>query len=372
MPPHIGGIELVAESLFHAYRAAGFEARWIAAREPSTAAAVEDGRIRIGCWNGLERKLGVPWPVPGVEGLRAIGRLVRWADLVHVHDCLYAMSGTAVLLARRANKPVILSQHIGFVKYRRALLNGVERFANHTLGRSVLRTASHVVFCTRAAERFAAPMLKDRTDRTSFIPNGIDTNRFKTPTQYEHQLARERLKFPESARIALFVGRLVEKKGIDVLADLIRRMPSHLFVVVGDGPLSAMIPADAENVAWFPSVAPETMAEFYQAADVFLLPSHGEGLPLSVQEAMAAGVPVIISRHEDFATRLTDENVCISAERTSAGFQESLEALAREPGLSARLGGRSRELAIREWSLATMSTRYEALIRKLTDNHRAQ
>ena len=71
MPPHIGGIELVADSLYRAYLAAGFEARWVAAREPKTAPAREDGRIRVRCWNGLESKLGVPWPVLGLEGLQS-------------------------------------------------------------------------------------------------------------------------------------------------------------------------------------------------------------------------------------------------------------------------------------------------------------
>jgi glycosyltransferase involved in cell wall biosynthesis len=371
MPPHIGGIEIVADSLFNAYRAAGFETRWVAAREPSTEAALEDGRIRVGCWNGLERRLGVPWPILGVKGMRELGRLVRWADLVHVHDCLYAATGAAVLLARRAHKPVILSQHIGFVNYRRALINVVEHLAIHTLARAVLRSASHVVFCTKAAERFAAPLLEGRTGGTSVIPSGIDTDRFKPPTQDGRRIARESLNLPQSARVALFVGRLVEKKGIDVLADLIRRMPSHLFLIVGDGPLRTMLPADAENVVWLPAIAPEAMAGFYQAADVFLLPSHGEGLPVSVQEAMATGLPVIVSANEEFTTSLEDERACLAPERTSAGFQESLETLAHDSELSASLAARSRELAVREWSLAVMSARYEALIRALTAKNRA-
>lgn len=373
MPPHIGGIELVADSLFRAYLAAGFEARWVAAREPTHAAAREDGRVRVGCWNGLERKLGVPWPIPGVEGMRELKRLVRWADLLHVHDCLYAASGAATLLARRARKPVMLSQHIGFVKYPFAFLNGVEHLANRTLGRAVLRGATHVVFCTKTAEQFAWPFLKGRTGKTSFIPNGIDTDLFKPPTPQERRCARKNLKLPESTRVALFVGRLVEKKGVDVLAELIRRTPSHLFLIVGDGPLRAKIPAaGSENVQWLPAVAPEAMAGIYQAADVFLLPSHGEGLPLSVQEAMAAGLPVIVSRDEPFTTMLEDENACLATERTPAAFQDSIEMLARDPELSARLAARSRELAVQEWSLDVMTARYEALIHELMEKNRTK
>lgn len=372
MPPHLGGIELVADSLFRAYIAAGFETRWVAAREPATAAAREDGRIRVRSWNGLERRLGVPWPMPGIEGMRELARLVRWADLLHVHDCLYASSAASMLLAHRACKPVILSQHIGFVKYPIALLNGVEYLANHTLGRAVLRSASHVVFCTRAAEQFAAPMLNGLTGMNSFIPNGIDTDRFKPPTSRERALARDNLKIPESARVALFVGRLVEKKGVDVLAELVRRMNSHHLLIVGDGPLRTLIPAHARNATWFSAIAPEAMPAVYEAADVFLLPSHGEGLPLSVQEAMSTGLPVIVSRDEAYTGMLEAEGACLAAERTAAAFRDSMERLVDHPERAAGLAARSRELALREWSLDAMTGRYEALIRKLTGKQPSQ
>jgi glycosyltransferase involved in cell wall biosynthesis len=215
-------------------------------------------------------------------------------------------------------------------------------------------------------------LLKGRTERTSFIPNGIDTDRFKPPTPRERALARQNLKLPESARVALFVGRLVEKKGVDVLAELVRQMPSHHFLIVGVGPLSTLIPADAANLEWFPAVAPEAMAAMYEAADVFLLPSHGEGLPLSVQEAMATGLPVIVSRDEAFTRMLEIEGACLATERTSAAFRESLERLVDDPEYSASLAARSRELAVREWSLDIMTARYEELIRELTEKKPSQ
>ena len=368
MPPHIGGIEIVADSLFRAYRAAGFEVRWVAAREPATMEAREDGRIRVPCWNGLENQLGVPWPILGIEGRLEVNRLVRWADLLHVHDCLYEASAAAVLLARRARKPVILSQHIGFVKYPNVVLNAIEHLANKTLGRAALRYATHVVFCTKAAEQFAAPMLKGQNEKTSVIPNGINTDLFMPPTPRERARAREQLKLPKAVPIALFVGRLVEKKGVDVFVELIRAMPSHHFMIVGDGPLRTLIAGGATNVTWFPAVAPDAMASMYRAADVFLLPSHGEGLPLSVQEAMATGLPVIVSQDEGFTSMLANENACIATERTAAAFRKPLEQLAQDPAFSDSLAARARTLAVREWGLDLMNARYEALIRELTDS----
>ena len=108
------------------------------------------------------------------------------------------------------------------------------------------------------------------------------------------------------------------------------------------------------------------MALMYRAADVFLLPSHGEGLPLSVQEAMATGLPVIVSQDEGFTGMLASEGACIAAERTAAAFRQSLEQLAEDPRSSDLLAARGRALAVREWGLDLMNKRYEALIRELT------
>lgn len=366
MPPHMGGIELVADSLYRAYLAAGFETRWLAARDPETAPAREEGRIRVSCWNGLEQKLGVPWPVFGLEGSQELRKLVQWADVLHVHDSLYEGSALTALLARRVRKPLILSQHIGFVNYRSAFLNGVERLANQTLGRAVLRSATRVVFCTTAAKLFVEQWLDGAGLRTAFIPNGIDTDRFRPPTNAERESARATLGLPGSTRVALFVGRLVEKKGIDVLAELIEKTPSHFFLIVGDGPSRKMIPKEAANLALFPEVAPEKMARFYQASDVFVLPSHGEGLPLSVQEAMATGLPVIVSRDEAFVEVLDRERACLATARTFQGFSDSLGRLASDQGLHTTLSDRTRALALRDWSLDVMTGRYISLIRELT------
>jgi glycosyltransferase involved in cell wall biosynthesis len=142
MPPHVGGIELVAESLFNAYRGSGLEVRWIASRVPKEAEASEGSRIRVRCWNGLERLFSVPLPVWGWGGVRQLSRLVEWADVIHVHDCLYLGSALSVLFARRSGKKVVLSQHIGMVSYDSALLNGTARLAYGTLGRAVLERAS--------------------------------------------------------------------------------------------------------------------------------------------------------------------------------------------------------------------------------------
>lgn len=365
MPPHIGGIELLAESLYQAYTAAGHEVRWIASRVPATAAQEEGGRIRVGCLNVFERTLSVPWPVWGVEGARRLARLVEWADVIHVHDCLYMSSALTVRLARRHRKPVLLTQHIGFVRYSLALLNGIERFANYTLGRAVLRGASHLAFATPAAEEFVTSLLDGRPDNATTIPNGIDTNRFIPPSPTRREEARRDLKLPDLRPVVLFVGRLVEKKGISHVAEVCRRAASYHFLVVGDGPMKSLLPTGSQNLTWLPHVRPEEMHKIYRAADIFLLPSHGEGLPIAVQEAMASGLPVIISNDEVFAAAIEREEACVAIERKADAILNALNLLTESSEMKPELVRRARSMAERDWSLDSMAKRYLSLISNL-------
>jgi D-inositol-3-phosphate glycosyltransferase len=363
MPPHIGGIEIVADQLFRSYQAAGCEVRWIASRVPAQTAAEENGRLRVKCWNWPERRLRVPWPIWGPGALAQISRIIHWADVLHIHDCLYMGSLITAGLAKKAGKPLVLSQHIRRVSYPSAVLNAMESLAYRTVGRAVLRSASHVVFCTPPVEQFVREVLRVQPQAASRIANGIDTERFRPPTLEERSLARRSFGIQNTHKVVLFVGRLLEKKGIDLFFEVSRKMPELHFLVAGDGPVR---PPQAENLSWLPYVPHDRMAFIYQAGDVLMLPSQGEGFPLAVQEAMATGIPVIVSQGEAFTALLEREKTCLATGRTVASLCEALERLFASPGLAKDLGHRSRELVVREWSLQAMTGRYLDLLRELS------
>lgn len=362
MPPHIGGIELLGDTLFEAYAAAGAEVRWIASRAPSTTRHRDGGRIRVSCWNGFERWLGVPWPVWGPSGVVEVGRLVKWADVIHVHDCLYIGSAVAAVTATRRHKPIILSQHIGLVQYSARMLTTIQRLAYRTLGKAVLRRATRIVCCTPTAASFLSELLEEGT-RLNSIPNGIDTERFHPASPVERRSARQRFGVPESAQVVLFVGRLVEKKGTRLFLEVARAHPRLQFLMIGDGPLR--VPTTQTNVTWLPRVPPTEMVGAYHAADVLLLPSEGEGFPLAVVEAMAAGVPVICSRDEEFSRTLEGKGAVFAAERTPRALADALTSALEPQGRSEAVARRAREVAVREFGLDAMVARYHSLLLSL-------
>jgi glycosyltransferase involved in cell wall biosynthesis len=361
MQPHHGGIEQVAEQLFLAYSSREFEVRWVASRIPRTAAAREGGRIRVPCWNGFESLLGIPVPLWGYSGLRELAKLSRWANVLHVHDCLYPSSALATFLAHGQAKPVLLSQHIGFTRYRFPGLNAIEWLAYHTLGRWVLRRAAHVVLVTPRAQDYIPRLMRDTLD-VSTIPNGIDIKRFKPAGPADRGAARARMNLPMDAKIALFAGRLVANKGIDIVLDVARTVPAILFLIVGDGPLRHLLKNAPANVVWRPWVSQESMPDCYLSADCLLLPSVDEGLPIVVQEALACGLPAVVSDGELYAIPLVQAGACTTTRRTP----ESMTARLNEV-ISGRLvlpGGRA--YAEVEWNLETMIDRYVAIVERLT------
>lgn len=368
MPPHLGGIEIVAECLFRAYAAAGHDVRWIASRIPKESAAHENGRIRIPCWNSLESQLGVPWPVWHPRALHEVKQLVNWADVVHVHDCLYMGSTMTVWLSARLQKPVVLTQHIGLSDFKSPALMKIQQVAYHTLGRLTLLKASHLVFCSPRAKEYASGLLGRRMSVWSYIENGIDMDRFHPPTESEKEWARKKYRVSASKLVVLFVGRLVERKGVTIVQDLVQALPFIHFLIVGDGPMK---PSLGANQTWHPHVDQDKIQEIYHAADVMILPSHGEGLPLCVQEAFATGLPTILSCEDNYATELRDHEACMAVPRTHKLFKEAIEQLEKDSILRSRLGANARQLAQDHWNQKIMAQRYLDLLMQLSQNYEA-
>jgi glycosyltransferase involved in cell wall biosynthesis len=132
------------------------------------------------------------------------------------------------------------------------------------------------------------------------LPNGVDLERFAPGSARD---ARRALGIAEDARLILYVGRLVDGKGLDTLLEafgtLRTAVPRALLALVGSGPLQARLErrvlADgmARSVR-LPGEAPHhAIPQWMRAADVVVLPSEAEGMPNVVREALACGRPVV-------------------------------------------------------------------------------
>jgi glycosyltransferase involved in cell wall biosynthesis len=285
---HRGGLEIVAGRLARELAGRGFEVTWLAS---DTTPAPEDASLRCVAaqvWNVAERRLGVPWPVLAPGSIARLWREVKAADAVLLHDALYMASVVTFLAAKAHRRPLVIIQHIGQIPYRSPLLRGLMALANRLVAAPVLSGADQVVFISAFVRTYFGRLRFRAPPRLIF--NGVDTEVFRPACGGERAAARARLGL--AGGVALFVGRFVEKKGVEILRRAAAGRPDVTFAFAGWGVIDPAAWGLA-NVRVFSDLAGAGLADLYRAADVFVLPSQGEGFPLVVQEALACGLPVV-------------------------------------------------------------------------------
>jgi glycosyltransferase involved in cell wall biosynthesis len=134
------------------------------------------------------------------------------------------------------------------------------------------------------------------------IPNGIDTERFCPVTIVQKAALRCQIGCDSAGPVVMYAGRLVDLKRIDLLIEAWASLPqagsAHL-LIVGDGPEREKLRALAEAQGLGERVhfvgATHDVLPYYQAADIFVLPSLYEGLSVALLEAMACGLCVVVA-----------------------------------------------------------------------------
>ncbi len=216
---------------------------------------------------------------------------------------------------------------------------------------------------TIARELSAAGVPKERIVR---LTNGVENDIQSHKADYAI----------ESPTRLLFVGRLHEQKGVDVLLEafqhLVKRFPDKdlRLDLLGDGPLRK----DLESLAVELGIAQQvdfvgqcdTVSRYLRSADIFVLPSRAEGISNALLEAMACGLPVVASRIPGNVDVVCDRrNGLLFAANQAESLFEAVSELLTDAQLRAQLGTEARRTVEAEFSLDSVSDRYIALYREL-------
>jgi glycosyltransferase involved in cell wall biosynthesis len=363
-PAHRGGVERIAGQL--AERLADVaQIEWHASDCDPAPQARGVLAVPARTCNFTERRLGFPYPLWTPAALRRLARACRAADLVHLHDCLYLPNLVAFVAARRAGRGVLVTQHIGHVPYRNPVLRLAQRAANRVLGSWVLGGADQVVFESETVREYFSRFVRFRRP-AALVQNGVDTELLRPATREQRNELRGALGVPADAPLVLFLGRFVEKKGLPVVRALAERLPQARWVLAGWGPLDPSgwgLP----NVSVVQSPAFERVIALYQAADLLVLPSVGEGFPLSVQEAMACGTPALVGA--ETAAGCPEAEGLLLAERTGTAdtaerWVARLQSLLASPHALEELRPRVARFAREQWSWEQCVARYASHFRR--------
>jgi len=222
-------------------------------------------------------------------------------DLVHSHDWLVA--GAARLAARQIERPWLVTVHATEFGRHQGWVQNHPQSHIHAAERAMVRSADHVITCSRYMRVHVANVFGVRPAKITAIPNGIDPNDLE-PVAADLQALRAKYAAPDD-RLVLLVGRLVYEKGfhlaLDALAPIVRRLGGVRFVIAGTGTAETELKRQARRLGlsshgvFLGWVGDDMLHSLYRVSDLCIVPSLYEPFGLVALEAMASGCLCVVA-----------------------------------------------------------------------------
>jgi len=296
----------------------------------------------------IERSMN---PLAAWRSARALAQVLREErfDIVHVHTPVASLVGR--FAAWRAHVPLIAYTAHGFYFHehmawaKRTAFIALEWLAGRTTDLLMTQSQEDADFARRCGLV---------TGTIAAIGNGVDPALFHPRPVGERLAKRAALNTPADAPVILMVGRMVAEKGYPELFAAMKQVDAHLWVAGARLESDHAHPVD-DALADDPELAGrvhllgerDDVPELMAAADLFTLPSHREGMPRSIIEAMMSGLPVVATDIRGSREEVIDGQTGLLVPVADAGaLAAALATLAADPARCAAMGtaGRTRAL----------------------------
>ncbi len=261
----------------------------------------------------------------------------------------YAASWEALLWARRHGAEFVLWSESNSQDARRG------RAWVEFLKRRFLRNCDKSVVPGKASLEYLRSLGFPEAN-ILIAPNAVDNGLFAAQAEHTRTHAAEfRAKLKLPSRFILFAGRLVPEKGVFDLLEAYAKLESGLrsevgLVFAGDGIAREQLAQQAKRIGpgtvCFPGFTQrEDLARLYALAEILVLPTHSDTWGLVVNEAMACGLPIIVSSVAGCSADLVEDgwNGYIVPPRDSEKLSLAIDSLLRQPELQQRMSARSSE-----------------------------
>ena len=300
-------------------------------------------------------------------------RLRAGLDLVHIHGCWNAFGWTAARECRRAGVPFVLSPRGMLYPWSFARGRVRKWVSYHAFEQRSLQAAAFIHATSRAEAEVVDAL--GVGSRVVTIPNGIEDETRQVGARAAD--FRRRYGIAPDAVVVLFLGRLHPKKGIELLIDGFRAAtdarPSARLVVAGPGDPAYVAQLESRcgdllrtrRVVFTGHLTGQDRTLALASADAFALTSYSENFGLGIGEAMAAGLPVVVSRACPWPT-IEEWRAGWWIDATVPAVTSALTALLADPAAARAMGARGRQhvLEMFDWTQIgrRMLTAYEAAL----------
>jgi glycosyltransferase involved in cell wall biosynthesis len=368
-PPRIiGGLARHVEGLSKSLASMGHEVHVVTLDFPGAAYEEEKGSLYI-------HRVVVDLPAPTFHTWvllfnhffeKRLGQLARkfgLPDVVHVHDWLTVSGGVAAKHLLRA--PLVMTFHSTEASRssnspspESAMVEGLEWWGSFESAR--------IIAVSGWMKSEVVSMFKVPEDKVAEIPNAVDPQKFEGPVDI--QAIRSKWNVKEGERLITAVGRLTSQKGFDDLIKaypMVRRaIPSSRLLIVGDGYMRGELESLAEqenvrgSVTFAGFVSESDLVGALRASDAVVVPSRFEPFGIIALEAMAAGVPIVVSRVGGLAEIVEDRVDGMEVEPNNPpSIAEAITEVLSDGMLASRLARRGKEKAkAYSWNNAAMKT----------------
>jgi glycosyltransferase involved in cell wall biosynthesis len=321
------------------------------------------------------------WPTSRIEWIRSpqlrarFERTLAEADGVHIHGLWEQSSNVAARTARALGKPYMISAHGMLEPWALANKRFKKRLYSALIERANLDGAACLHALTRAEaedyRRFGC------TGPIAVIPNAVHIPRTLDPSLFHEAYPSLR-----GRRLILFLGRIHFKKGLDLLVDswaqLARAWPDAHLVLAGPdsegtraGIEQRIAQAGLVDAVTFTGMLDSRMKwSAYAAAACFVLPSYSEGLSTSVLEAIAAGLPIILTEQSHMPEVAEHHAGWVIQPEVDDLTGALSAALSAAPATSRATGARGRRLIEQQYSWPSVAARMGEIYRWVATGER--
>ncbi len=296
----------------------------------------------------------------------ALHSRVREFDVVHIHSLYLFHTAVAAFCCRRRGVPYVIRPHGTLDAYHRARHHVRKALYEWLIERRNLDRAAGIHYTSLAEQQQAEAY--GVTAPGFVVPLGVDVDAFRRRVDPEVLFARH----PElrNRRLVTFVGRLAAKKGVDILIDafalLVDQPDVHLVIAGSDdeglgGRLAGQVRRLGlrSRVTFTGFVGGEAKMVLLQRSSVFVLPSADESFAVSVVEAMAAGVPVVVTEGVAIHGEIASAEAGSVVQRTSDALAAGIRGLLSDRTAAGVMGSNGRALTSKAYSWQSVADNLE-------------
>jgi len=284
-------------------------------------------------------------------------------ELIHVH-APNQFSGLAVLAARLLHIPVVATIH-------RVEVQPVKKKYVHVMRRIVLSLCDQIITVSKTM-RLLAENCGAEKDKIEVIYNSATESIF---SPRDKEVSRKSIHLPPEKAVILCVGRLVPRKGVRYLIQampLILEKREAVLMIVGSGSGKGALQHLVKtlnlqgNVLFSSKLSTEELALYYNAADVFVLPSLSEGHSVALLEAMASGLPIVATNIGGNDETVVDQvNGFLIPPKDPEALSKAITTILGDTELRRRFCEKSLEIYDRNFSEKIQLTKHFSIYREL-------